>query len=268
MDEYLAFAKRLANDAGDIMVAGFDTALDEEVKEDGTFVTKIDREINELVTKRVHATYPQHGLKCEESDGIARGPDQLVWVADEIDGTLLYFMGLSLSVFSLALVRNGKPLFGVICEPLGRNRRIYEAVAGYPAYMNGKRINVNGQELGQGTVINYEWWPGAEEGYEIAPDVHALSRAHGVYALHLGSTIASGLLVARGKLAASVTAITKGKFMDVAALIPIIEGAGGYITDLAGASHVIDGSPINGALMSNGIVHNEVLGYCYRSPKH
>jgi fructose-1,6-bisphosphatase/inositol monophosphatase family enzyme len=58
-----------------------------------------------------------------------------------------------------------------------------------------------------------------------------------------------------------VFAGTKGKFMDVAALIPIVEGAGGIVTDLQNRPHYINGAPISGALISNGLVHEDVLRY-------
>lgn len=265
LQERLEFGVNLANEAADIMVYHADSSdLGTEEKDDGTIATIVDREINRLVLGRIGERYPDDGILCEESDSEAYDPERSTWVIDELDGTVPYAKGMANCAFSLALVQDGEPLFGVVCEPMGRRRRMYTAMSGEQTHLNGTPIRVSKSPLGRRALLNVEWWPFAEEGFDIERDMHQLSLATKSYVLHGGSTVSAGVAVARGASEACVSAVTIGKFMDVAALIPIVQGAGGRVTDLRGTLHRIDGSPIKGAVISNGVVHDELLEWCRR----
>jgi fructose-1,6-bisphosphatase/inositol monophosphatase family enzyme len=78
------------------------------------------------------------------------------------------------------------------------------------------------------------------------------------YLVSIGSCVNAGMQVARGGFVAQVFAGTKGKNVDTAAAKVIVEEAGGRVTDIYGNDQRYD-RDINGAILSNGVVHDEIL---------
>ena len=252
--EYLEFAKQLALDAGDIMRRYFGQSPDHHYKEDETIVTVADEEINRLVIERVNQRYPEHGVNGEEESHVTES--QYVWVCDPIDGTNPFAMELPVSVFSLALVVDGKPEIGVIYAPF--SEKLYSAVLGGRAFCNDKQIAVTGDRFGIKSRMNVDWGVGAD--YDVMPIVHKLAYDKRAYVLCPGSTTHAAALVASGEFVASIFPGTKGKNVDIAAAKVIVEEAGGKVTDFFGNEQRYD-QDINGAILSNGIVHQTIVDY-------
>lgn len=252
--EYLEFAKKLALEAGEIMRKYFGGHLEAEVKEDETIVTIADKEINRMVIEKIQERYPNHAVDGEEESH--EQESDYIWVCDPIDGTNPFAMGLPVSVFSIALVVEGVPLVGVIYDPFGG--KLYSAAIGQGAYMNKQKIHVSEAVLGSKVRMNFDWWPDAE--YDILAPLQKLSKEKNVYLLSPGSTTHMAALVARGEFVASVFPGTKGKNVDIAAAKVIVEEAGGRVTDLFGNEQRYD-QDIKGAIVSNGLVHDEILDY-------
>lgn len=241
--EYLAFAKQLALQAGEVMRTYF-SHPDHHFKADKTIVTNADEEINQLVTEKIKASYPDHDINGEEADDLA-GSDY-IWVCDPIDGTALYARGIPMSVFSLSLVVDGRPQVGVVYDPF--QDRLYSGAIGCGAQINGKSITVHDNDR-LNPMINFEWWPGAE--YNVLPAVQKMTDDGIAYCISIGSATHSSVLVAPGKLTASIFPGTKGKNVDIAAVKVIVEEAGGKVTDFYGNDQRYD-QDINGAVVSNG----------------
>lgn len=254
LTEYLDFAKELAYEAGDIMRKYFGKDPEFEFKKDETIVTIADKEVNSMVISRVREAYPSHSVDGEEESD-AKETDH-VWVCDPIDGTNPFAMELPVSVFSLALVVDGEPIVGVIYDPFCD--KLYSAVSQGGAFVNDKRIAVSKDSLQVKTRINFDWWSSAE--FDVLTPLQKLSRDTGAYLLSPGSTTHMAALVAEGHFTASVFAGTKGKNVDIAAAKVIVEEAGGKVTDLFGNEQRYDGD-IKGAIISNGIVHDEIVAY-------
>jgi len=115
MKNYKDFAVSLAFQAGKIMKQNFVTGMQKEWKEDHTPLTKTDLAINELVLDAVRLNYREHGVLAEEESNF-NGED-FVWVCDPIDGTFPFSHGYPTFTFSLALVKNGKPILGLLFDP-------------------------------------------------------------------------------------------------------------------------------------------------------
>lgn len=252
--EYLDFAKKLAYEAGDIMKKYFGKNPDSELKEDETIVTIADKEVNSMVIARVRDTYPEHSVDGEEESDIKE--TMYVWVCDPIDGTNLFAVGLPVSVFSLALVVDGKPVVGVIYDPFCN--KLYSAAINDGAYVNDMHLSVSTSGFGGKARMNFDWWP--EANYDVLAPLKKLSVDKNVYLLSTGSTTHMAALVAEGEFIASVFSGTKGKNVDIAAAKVIVEEAGGRVTDLFGNEQRYDGD-IKGAIVSNGIVHDEIVEY-------
>ena len=138
MQEYLDFAKEIANKAKEIMIKYFYEDNQASYKSDQTIVTIADKEINDYLIKRVKETYPDHSVDGEENQF---GKSKYVWVCDPIDGTAMYARHIPVSVFSLALVVDGKSVLGVIYDPF--TDYLYSAIEGGGAYLNDKPMHVN-----------------------------------------------------------------------------------------------------------------------------
>lgn len=254
MKTYLENGVEIARDAGKIIHSYFDTDVATRLKDDNTPVTAADEEINAMVITRLEKLYPDMAIIGEEGENGKKSP--YVWVCDPLDGTFPFTYRLPLSVFSLALVDDGKPIVGIIYDPF--TDRMYTAEKGKGAQVNGASARVSEKKLGPNASIMMEWW--GRCAYDVDTAMHALSAETGTYVLHLGSTVQSGCMVIRGVSEANVFPGTKGKFVDAAAMKIIVEEAGGRATDLAGNDQRYD-RDINGIVLSNGVVHDEVLAY-------
>lgn len=250
--QYLEFAKSVAFEAGEIMLRYYGNKPDSQMKDDDTIVTVADKEINSMVIKRVQAEHPGHAIDGEEESYGENTPH--LWVCDPIDGTNPFAVNLAVSVFSLAYVCDGEPLVGVIYDPF--SRKLFWAEKGKGAYVNGERMRVNQSNFGRHSLISYDQWSDAD--YDVLTPLAKLAIKTGSYMLSPGSTTHMAALVAQGSFVASVFPGTKGKNVDIAAAKVIVEEAGGKVTDLLGKEQRYDGD-IQGAIVSNGIVHDELV---------
>ncbi len=252
MSEYLDFSKRLANQAGDIMrhyYMGGDLAI--ELKDDQSRVTIADKAVNDMVIEEVAQAYPEHSVRGEEASNQEEG-DEYVWVCDPIDGTFPYSVGMALGMFSLALVHDGKPITALAFEPI--SNKLYTAELGEGAFLNGSPISVSGDALKPKTRVDV-----CDQFNNKIADLRATGTALYEQDIKLSgyrNSVNVGTLVADGSLAAAITS-TKHPH-DIAAVKLIIEEAGGKVTDLWGDDQRYDGF-IKGALMSNGVVHQELV---------
>jgi fructose-1,6-bisphosphatase/inositol monophosphatase family enzyme len=252
MNDYLEFAKRLALQAGDIMLQHFHDDVEQHEKDDNTIVTVADELINQLVIDEVERAYPEHSVFGEEASSDKQSG--LAWVCDPIDGTVPYSKGLPVSVFSLALVQDGVPIVGVVYDPF--MKRLYSAIKGGGAFLNDKPVRASEVGLERHAIVNIEWWPEAE--YDIDTVCHQLSLDTKAYVLHLGSVIDAACYVAAGRYEACIFAGTNGKNVDIAAVKVIVEEAGGKVTDLFGNEQRYD-EDIKGAVISNGAIHAKLV---------
>lgn len=254
MSGYLQIAKQLAREAGEIMKHYFYSPNVVQIKADQTPVTEADKHINAMVIEKLGALYPDMSVIGEE--GRNNKTSDMVWVCDPIDGTIPFIKHIPLSVFSLALVKHGQPVIGVVYDPFTDS--MYSAEKGKGANCNSKQIRVSQKTLGPTASIMMEWWGNCA--YDVDTAMHKLSTETGTYVLHLGSTVRSGCMVADGMCEANVFPGTKGKFVDAAAMKLIVEEAGGRVTNLMGADQRYD-EDIAGIVLSNGKVHEKVLSY-------
>jgi len=254
LKSYLDIAVEIAIEAGEVMKKHFNTQVSQREKSDKTIVTIADEEINNLVISRLNSKLPSHSVYGEE--GSSHNSTSDIWVCDPIDGTVPYSKNIPVSVFSLAYCKDGVPLIGVVIDPFFN--RIYTAIKGQGAYLNSKKIQVSDKTLSYKAIIDYEWWPEAK--FDISEITSNISKSTKTYMLSLGSVIGACCLVARGDYEAVIFPGTTGKNVDIAAMKVIIEESGGRVTDLFGREQRYD-QDIQGALLSNGKVHTELLSY-------
>lgn len=256
MNDYqkeLEIAKRLAYDAGKIMLGYFNTAAsDPTVKSDRTIVTKADTEINALVIEVLTKETPGYSIWGEEESSIIEGA-KYTWVCDPVDGTMPFSKAIPISTFSLALVdESGSSVLGVVYDPF--QNRLFEAVKGTGAYLNGTKISVSDKTKLEGAYIDEELWINHEEEITFDNPKDKLNKS-GAKVTTQCSAVIMGCFVAKGDYEAMI--FGQGKPEDIAALAVIVTEAGGKVTDLFGNEQRYD-TNIKGAIVSNGLLHSKL----------
>ena len=256
MNDYpqeLVLAKRLAKEAGKVMLAYFNTAAsDPTIKKDKTIVTKADTDINRRIIEVLSKETPEYSIWGEEESLVVKDA-KFTWVCDPVDGTMPFAKGLPIASFSLALVdENGTSVLGVVYDPF--QDRLFEAVKGKGAYLNGVKISVSDKADLDGAYINQELWINHEEQVMFDDPKDIFNKAGAKITTQCSSVI-MGCFVANGAYEALI--FGQGKPEDIAALAVIVTEAGGKVTDLFGQPQRYD-TNIQGAIVSNGLIHDQV----------
>ena len=249
-EEYLEFAKEIALEAGKIMKKYFSENGISSYKGDRTIVTLADKEINSYLIGKVKEKYPEHSVDGEEEKF---GKSKYEWICDPIDGTAMYARNVPVAVFSLAFAIEGNPIVGVVYDPFTDN--LYTAIKGKGAYQNNKKITVNNYTLeDMKSVSHFDSWPTSE--YDMSGVIKEIGKKF--YFVSIGSIIRASMCVASGEFTAAIFPGTVNKNCDIAAAKVIVEEAGGKVTNFFGEDQRYDMS-ISGAILSNGVVHDEIL---------
>jgi histidinol-phosphatase len=236
-DSDLAFALELA-DAADALTLRRFGAVDLEIvqKPDLTPVTDADTAVERRLRELIRDRRPGEGMFGEEDGGTASGAR---WIVDPIDGTKNFTRGIPIWGTLVALERGEEIVCGVVSAPALGHR--WWAALGQGAFRDGERISVS-------TVTRLA---DASVSAAYGLDLRALEEP-AFHARSLGD-FWQHVLVAEGSLDAAVDAHLE--LWDYAALIPIVEQAGGRVSGL-------DGGPPQARqqlVTSNGLLHDELL---------
>lgn len=134
------FAISIAKEAGEIIRKNFTLGMKKEWKEDQSPVTETDYRINTILIEQVQKEFPDYGVLGEEESYNEKAVN--LWVCDPVDGTVPFSHGIPICTFSLALVKNGEPVLGVVYEPF--MDQMYCAEKSKGAFLNGEKISVSG----------------------------------------------------------------------------------------------------------------------------
>lgn len=220
-------AERLADCAGAIVRRHFRTRLAVDDKPDNSPVTIADREAEAAIRAVLAEEQPGHGIIGEEH-GATNAGAEYVWVIDPIDGTKSFITGRPMFGTLVALLHRGRPILGVIDQPIIGDRWV--GAAGWPTTLNGQPARIRPcAHLAQATINT------------TSPDLFSADQyaAFRRVATKVKLTMYGGDCYAYGLLAAGFVdlVIEAGlKLYDYAALVPVIEGAGGIMTDWTGAA--------------------------------
>jgi inositol-phosphate phosphatase / L-galactose 1-phosphate phosphatase / histidinol-phosphatase len=225
LDAYLALANELADLAGAAIRPYFRTALTVDDKTDLSPVTAADRAAEQAMRRLIGARFPAHGIIGEEF-GREREDAEFVWVLDPIDGTKSFISGVPLFGTLIALAHHGKPILGIIDQPISRERWV--GAKGQPTTHNGHMIRSRAC-AGIGAATVFATSPDMFKGADVA----AFSRiARAAKLVRYGADCYAYGLVALGFVDVVIEASLKP--YDFSAMLPIVEGAGGIATDWQG----------------------------------
>jgi histidinol-phosphatase len=248
--EMLKTAILAANAADTVSLAGFENRdFTVSRKADNSEVTEIDRNTETAITSVLRDAFPDFGIYGEEHGTSGPTDAEFVWVIDPIDGTTNFVRGVPVWGSLIALVHNDVPVLGVVSAPALGMR--WWASVGDGAYFNGTRIYVSTvKDLAEAHVSTTP-----NKGWEKVGGLPALqqlqvdalrSRGFGDFWQHM--------LVAQGAIDIAIDAIGLAPY-DNAAIYPIVQEAGGTITDRFGN---VDWRA-NSSVSSNGLLHQRVV---------
>ena len=225
LDRFLSLAIDLADAAGEAIRPYFRQPLAVDDKPDLSPVTIADRAAEAAMRHLIAARFPEHGIIGEEF-GPERTEAEFIWVLDPIDGTKSFISGVPLFGTLIALARQGRPILGIIDQPISRERWI--GASGHPTTLNGAPIRCRPcSALAAATMFATS--PDMFKGSDAA--AFARTAAAAKLARFGADCYAYGLL-ALGSIDLVIEASLKP--YDFSAMVPIVEGAGGIASDWQG----------------------------------
>ncbi len=227
----ILFAGRLADAAAEAIRPYFRAEFDGsnliEHKADASPVTAADRAAEAAMRALIEADYPDDGIIGEEYGSVREGAGR-VWVLDPIDGTVSFVAGRPLFGTLIALCEGGWPVLGIIDQPIARERWL--GALGRRTTFNGKPTKTRpcpalGTALLATSSPHYFSAERAAQFQRILPHTNPRRTLYGGDCYNYG-LLASGhvdLVIESGL-----------QLYDFAALVPIVEGAGGRMCDWQG----------------------------------
>ena len=220
-----------AEAAADVAAAAvrpfFRQGLGAELKGDQSPVTIADRTAELAMRGVLSQRFPEHGILGEEF-GLERGDARLRWVLDPIDGTRAFITGRPMFGTLVALMEDGVPVLGVVDQPISGERWV-GAVGQETQFRGGAgRVGVRGCAV----LAEAELSAQAPEVYDEAETVRWRRLQAATRRTSWGGDCYAYALIALGGI--DVIADAGLKVWDWAALVPVVEGAGGRMTGWGG----------------------------------
>jgi inositol-phosphate phosphatase/L-galactose 1-phosphate phosphatase/histidinol-phosphatase len=227
----IELAGRLADAAGAAIRPFFRAEHGAELKENRSPVTLADRAAETAMRRLLDAERSGDGVIGEEF-GVKEGITGRQWVLDPIDGTRSFTVGRAIFGTLIALVEDGWPLLGVIDQPIQRER--WTGVAGRPTLFNGRPTRTRPCAALDGAIVattSPHLFGEGDVPHFLALVAAASGGAPRQGPVYGGDCYNYGLL-ASGHL--DVVCESGLQLYDFAALVPIVEGAGGRMCDWNG----------------------------------
>ncbi|MGY4154717.1 inositol-phosphate phosphatase/L-galactose 1-phosphate phosphatase/histidinol-phosphatase [Bradyrhizobium sp. USDA 4461] len=222
-DVYLSFAAELADSVRPIVLSYFRTPLDVAAKSDASPVTIADRAVELRLRERIQARFPEHGIIGEEIG--AKPGGAFTWIVDPIDGTKSFISGFPLFGTLIALTYRQQPFCGLIDVPFTGER--WTAKPGLTRFGGGLA-----RTSACASVADARF-------YTTSPDMFVKGEAEAFERLSRAARMRrfGGDCYIYGLLASGhcdIVLETGLQPYDYMALVPIVHGAGGCITDWEG----------------------------------
>ncbi len=244
--EIVPFIKYLADESGEIIKRYYRTPVKVDTKKDDSPVTIADKKTEEFLRNEIMKKFPEHGIIGEEFGEI--NPDtEYKWVLDPIDGTKSFICGTPLFGTLIALMKNDEPILGAINLPVLNELLIGDNLK---TTLNDKHVKFRVCKNISDAVLlttdfksygEYQSRKGLDNLISKVKIVRGWGDCYGYY------------LVATGYADIMVDPIMS--IWDKMALIPVIKGAGGIITDIQGRD-AVKGTSIAAA---SPVIHSEVI---------
>ena len=252
----LDIAIKAAKEAGDVILDIYQGNFEISKKSDDSPVTEADLKSNEII-KEILSQTGHIILSEEDEDDQSRLSKDTIWIVDPLDGTTDFIDKTGEFTVMIALVRDKKPILGVISWPAEKTFFAAQKGGGAFRYSNGKweKISVTAsRELSNCRAVGSR---------------HHLSEKERLFIKKLGikdfKSIGSSLKVGKissGEAEAYITTTNRMKEWDTAASYCIVSEAGGKMTDMSGNDITYNNSMVfhqNGILVTNGFIHEKIV---------
>ncbi|MFO7448046.1 MAG: histidinol-phosphatase [Ignavibacteriaceae bacterium] len=246
LQEFKIFARHLANISGQVIKSFFRTGIIAQSKDDLSPVTIADKNAEEIMRTAIMKKYPEHGILGEEFGEYNKGAEYQ-WILDPIDGTKSFISGTVTFGTMIALLKEGKPILGVINQPI-----LNEFLMGdnKTTELNNRQVKVREcNDLSNAVLLvtdhlHIEKYQDAKKFDNLIHKVKLYRNWGDCYGYYL---------VATGYADIMIDPIMNP--WDLLPLVPIINGAGGVITDYHG------GDPVTGKSIIAAVpgLHDQVL---------
>lgn len=232
-------------EAGAIALEYFRRPMSVHDKSSGAYfdpVTEADRRIEARIRERLGARFPTHRIVGEEHGDVGAG--DVCWVIDPIDGTRSFISGMPTWGILLGLVADGEPVVGIMHQPF--TDETFFAIADGVARLRQRGAEITLRARVDATLADavlYSTHPSMLEHAGLLVNFHALAARCRLQ--RWGGDCYGFALVAQGSIDLMVDSMLMP--YDILPLVPIIERAGGRVTDLSGRVPLAGGTVIAAA---------------------
>lgn len=227
----LAVAQLAAEDAGKKLLKLFrGSKLSVRRKYDypGSIVTNADLEAERLILAKIRKSHIKSSVNSEEAGKLNFGSRELVWAVDPLDGTLNYSKGIPYFAVSIGVLKERKPILGVIYNPI--LDEMFTGIRERGSSLNGKKIHVSAARSLRDSSLIFDWWqiePSIPDPLHLAKRIYRYTRT-----LRSPGSVALNLCaVAAGRFDGLITIYRKAPIFETAAGCLIAEEAGGKVTN-------------------------------------
>jgi histidinol phosphatase-like enzyme (inositol monophosphatase family) len=246
LKDFKIFSKILAEASSEIIKKYFRTELNVESKPDNSPVTIADKKAEEVMRELISKHFPEHGLFGEEFGETNKGAEY-TWILDPIDGTKSFICGAYSFGTLIGLVKRGKPILGVYNHPILNDFLIGD---NSETMINGTNTLIRNCENLSKTVLlttdhlNIEKYQNISKFNNLLKKVKLYRNWGDCYGYYLLATGYADIMIDPIMSA-----------WDLLPLIPIINGAGGVITDYQGNDAIKGKSAVASSIQ----IHKEVI---------
>lgn len=253
--EVLARSLEAGRQAAKLVKENFGKTHEVSVKKDNSFVTRVDRESQELIKAYLADRFPAIPFIAEEQEqSVNETVDRegYYFVIDPLDGTATFVSGIPFFCVSIALCKGSSPIVGVIVDP--NHDEEFTAITGKGSFLNGSRLSVSRRSRIEELTLNVNHTKFDPATYEnINKNIlRKIRRFH-----KLGSLCLEVAYVASGRLDGTIN--NDLSMWDIAAAGLVLEEAGGVWSLLDGSKPEFPVFHKLHICSSNGIVHSKLL---------
>ena len=249
MDEFISFANILADESSKVVMKYFRQNIKIEKKDDDTPVTIADKKSELKIRELINNAYPSHGILAEEFDDTKLN-SEYIWVIDPIDGTRSFIAGHKDFGTLIALLYKRKPILGIINCPAHNER--WMGVKNRITTLNGKNTITSSKKtikdcftITTGLYFEDEKFRNGFENIIKKSKYYIFGGDCYMYGM-----LSSGLV--------DIVVEDTLKAHDYMALVPVIQGAGGIITDKYNNSITLD-SDGSVVATANSLIHKQAI---------
>ena len=252
----LDIAIKAAKEAGNAILEIYQGNFEISKKNDDSPITEADLKSNEIIKEILSQT--EHVILSEEDkDDQSRLSKNTIWIVDPLDGTSDFIDKTGEFTVMIALIKNKKPILGVISWPTEKIFFVAQKGSGAFRYSNGEweKISVTAlAELSKCRAIG-------SRHHLLDKDKSFIKKLGIEDFTSIGSSLKVGK-ISSGEAEAYITTTNKMKEWDSAASYCIISEAGGKMTDMLGNDITYNNKEVfhqNGILVTNGLIHDKIV---------